>query len=446
MLLNKKDKPTSGLKKTLTFKDLLMLCLAASIGAGIMTQVGIVIHEYTGIGIVLSYLLAGIGCMLVALPYCELASMIPCSGGIYSYTYIAFGQFLAWIMFCTIFAEMIASCAIVSIGWVEYTNELLLAYNIEYITYYTQNMYIQIIPTIVILISAYMISRGINTYKLINNILVYSKFVVLGLFVFCSIEDISSANISLHSDQGWQGIITAVPIIYFSFTGFTALATAAEEAKNPSRDLTLAIITSLTITTALYMIVSFVLASTTHYTFLDTTAPLSYSLRTRGYIFISRIVSIGAALSMISVIFACLYAGSRLLYRVAQDSLISRKLGEINQEQIPVRAIVMTAFGSIIMVHVISFDGLIAIASFTVIVSYIFACILVLFFRIYHPKRHRPFVSPLIWPISIIAMIYLSYFLIYFLLDPYHWSIFYKFCIYILFYYFAVSCKNKACL
>lgn len=401
MSIFKKQK-SSHLKKALTFKDLFILCLAASIGGGIMTQVGEEIHQYTGAGIVISYLLAGIGCMLVALPYCELASMIPSSGGLYSYGYYAFGRFFAWIMLSFVIGELTTSCAAVSISCAEYTKELLP----NSIT----NQYFQSIFVIfIIILCTRVLSQTINQYKNINTILVLSKFIVLILFLIFSISDISYENIILHEEHKWNGVFKSVSILYFSFTGFTSVATASQEAKNASRDLPLAILGSIAISTVIYMIISFVIATSLHYSVLTSNASLAFSLSFRGYHIIAFIVAIGSVLSMISVIFACLYASSRVIFIVASDKLLPEYFIKLNSNNVPERALWFSAI-LVMLSQLFSFNKLIEISSLCAIFTYLFGCLLAMYFRIYYAEEPRPFKAPFLFSLSFLAIFYLLYF------------------------------------
>lgn len=409
----------ANLKKTLELKHLIMLGLAGCIGGGIMTQVGDVIAKYTGIGIFISYLLAGLGCILVALPYCELAAMIPCSGGIYSYSYIAFGRFFSWIMFVCILGQLSFSSSIVSIGFSAYLEELLRSINMPYIPdvikYNSVSGGIINLPSlIVILFSANLVSKGMNTNKIINNSLVAIKFIVIITFIIFAMFHINSDNMVLVPEKKWNGVLTGVALVYFGFTGFTSLANTSQEAKNPSRDISIAIIVSIVITTIVYMLISFTLAASTHYSLLiDNKSSLSYAIRIKGYILLSVFISIGAAMSMLSVVFACLYASSRVIFVLAEDKLLPGFLTKINQNEVPSNAIWFSAIISIIVSQVLPIDRMYEIASLSAITDYIIACILVLYFRVYYAKQERPFKAPMIWVLSIITMIYLGYFFAY---------------------------------
>ena len=407
----------STLAKTLELKHLLILGLAACIGGGIMTQVGGVIYTYTGAGVAISYLLAGIGCILVALPYCELASMISCSGGIYSYTYVAFGRLLAWIMFGCIVGELGLAASIVSVGFSEYLEQLLLSLNIPYLPNYLKNNYasggfVHLTSFIVLYLSAKLVSQGMNTNKMINNVLVATKFVVLFTFIIVSAGYISYDNITLLPQQGTSGVFTGVALLYFGFTGFTSLANATQEAKNPNRDISIAIILSIIIATIIYILVSFSLAASTHYSLLgDNNAALSYSLKLKGYTFLAILMSIGAAISMLSVIFACLYAVSRVIFVLSNDKLFPSSLSKLNTQEVPEKAIWAITYFSIIAAQTLTMDNMISIASLSAITDYIMAAILAIFFRIYYKNQSRPFIAPCIWILSILSISYLGYFL-----------------------------------
>lgn len=397
----------TNLQKTLSLKHLLILGLAACVGGGVMTQIGREIHLYTGAGIVISYLLAGIGCILVALPYCELSSMIPCSGSLYTYGKVAFGNFFSWIMLGLVLGELISSCSVVAFSFAEYINEILFNYSI-YNNIYFKN----ILSNGIVVICGLIITRSMHDYKNINLILVISKFIVILIFIIFSLNHISYNNITLHNEHQWNGVLKSVSILFFSFTGFTSIVTYAEESINPSKDISIAIILSIIISTITYMIVGFLLSATIHYSLLDSNASLSFVLIKNQHYIAGIIVSIGAAISMISVILACLYASSRILFVISRDNLISINFTQLNSFNMPNKAIYYSILLILIILNTSYFDTLIEISSLCAICIYIFGCLLAIYFRIYYPQKPRPFKSPFLIPLSLIGIIYLLYFFI----------------------------------
>jgi len=312
--------------------------------------------------------------------------------------------------------ELVIAASVVSMAWFDYTlvflNNFLPVSIPEAIRYNcVSNGFINLPSIIILLISAHIVSQGMDTNKLINLLLVYAKFIALGAFILCSITDISTDRLVLHPTYQWNGVFTAVSTVFFAFTGFTSLANAAEEAKNPSKDLSLAIIFSIIIATIVYMTTSFVLAASTDMSQLNNSSVLANSLMSRGYTIVSLIVSSMASISMLSVAFACIYATSRVVFVLAQDKVLPHYLTELNANKVPANAIWFTAYMAIFASQFLTLNQMFHITALSPIIDYMIASILVLYFRIYYPNQERPFVSPVVWLLSSLSLLYLGYFL-----------------------------------
>ena len=249
----------SGLKKTLTAFDLVCLGIGCVIGTGIFVLTGVAAAEYAGPGVALSFLLSGIVCAFVALAYAEFASMIPSAGSAYTYTYTALGEMIAFICGWNLILEYMLATSAVASGWGGYMTGLFKAGGIhlpEALTLVPAEGGIMNLPAMLILVFlAFLLVRGTHESATVTRLLVFVKPAAIFIFLVLAVPNIEPTNWEPFLPFGWEGVSAGAAIAFFAFIGFDAVATSAEECKNPGRDLPIGIVGSLAVCTVLYVAV-----------------------------------------------------------------------------------------------------------------------------------------------------------------------------------------------
>ncbi len=281
MILESQQK--SGLKKALGALDLTALGIGAIIGTGIFVLTGIAAAKYAGPALVLSFVVSGLACAFAALVYAEFASMVPVSGSAYTYSYAALGEFFAWIIGWDLMLEYALASSTVAIGWSGYFVSLLNGLGIhlpQWATLSAASGGLVNIPAIVIaLLITWLISIGIKESARVNNIIVGVKLFAVLVFIVVAAFYVKPSNWHPFLPFGFSGVFHGAAIVFFAYIGFDAVSTAAEEVKNPQRDLPRGIIASLIICTVLYIVVAALLTGIVPYTQLNVAAPVSLALQ-----------------------------------------------------------------------------------------------------------------------------------------------------------------------
>lgn len=407
---------TSKLTKSLTAIDLIFMGLGGIIGAGVFVLTGIIAADYSGPGIMLSYAIAGISCIFVALIYTELASMIPSSGGIYTYSYVALGEVFAWLIFGMITVEYIMCTATVAAGWSSYIVGILNAFNVKIPSYLGKSLgdggFINLPAVLILLSITVILYLGNRGSKKLNFVLVIIKIIVVILFIVLSIPHFDIAKWTPFVPFGYDNILLGSSILFFAFTGFSIISTTAEECKNPLRDLKIGIIGSLLIATMIYIIIAGLLTGIVSYTELNTSQPLVHALSLTHNYYGSIIVGIGAVVGMITVMMVNLYAQSRICYVLARDKLLPEWFSHIHPKYgTPHIALLIFSTISMILAGFFPCKLLGQLASMGSLVDYIAIISIAVILRIKLPDVNRPFICPKLFIISPITMLILIYLL-----------------------------------
>ena len=253
----------SGLTKNLGAFDLVFLGIGSVIGTGIFVLTGIGAALYAGPGISLSFVLASVACAFAGLAYAEYAAMVPVAGSAYAYTYASLGEFLAFIVGWNLILEYTVTCSTVAAGWSGYVVGLLASGGIELPIAFTkvpeEGGIINIPAIFITMFLCILLVRGTKETVMVNRILVFVKLAVIAIFFVLAIPNVNPANWEPFLPYGAQGISAGAAIVFFAYIGFDAVATSAEEAKNPSRDLPIGILGSLIVCAILYFFVALVL-------------------------------------------------------------------------------------------------------------------------------------------------------------------------------------------
>lgn len=402
----------SPLKRTLRTMDLTFLGIGAIIGTGIFVLTGKGALT-AGPALSVSFLIAGICCGFAALCYAEFASLAPISGSAYTYSYIAFGEIIAFIIGWDLILEYSLATATVSAGWSGYLVSLLGDFGIHLPTVLTAaagttpgvTTYFNLPAFLIVLIITWIISIGITQTKEVNNVMVIIKIGVVLLFIICTVWFVKTANWHPFNPYGWYsyhggtatGIIPAASIVFFSFIGFDAVSSSAEETINPSKTLPRGIILSLVISLTLYVIMTLIMTGIVKYTgfanYLN--APIMAVLHKTGQLWLSIIVSLGAIVGMTTVMLVCLYGQSRISYSMSRDGLFPKFFSDIHPKyQTPAKGtwffgIVTALAGGLINLNILS--ELVNIGTLT---AFILVSAGILYMRRKQPDLKRGFRAP----------------------------------------------------
>lgn len=316
----------------------MLLGVGAIVGTGIFILPGTVAAGHAGPGIVFSFIIAAIVCALAALCYSEFSSSVPVTGSAYTYVYIVFGEVVAWLVGWALLLEYGLAVSAVATGWSAYLSALLEGFNISIPRAISGSFnpadgtYINIPAIAIIFATAYLLTLGIRESTKINMIMVFIKVGVILLFIGVGIFYVEPANWQPFLPFGMNGVISGAALVFFAYLGFDAVSSAAEEVKNPQRNMPIGIIGSLLICTILYGAVSLVLTGMVSYTKLNVSDPVSYVMQIVNQDWVAGVISLGAVVGMMTVILVMSYGGTRLLYAFGRDGLLPKSMYELSKK------------------------------------------------------------------------------------------------------------------
>jgi basic amino acid/polyamine antiporter, APA family len=447
----------SGLKRVLGAFDLTMFGIGAIIGTGIFVLTGVAAagtNDRIGAGpaIVISFIVTGIACGFAALCYAEFASMIPTSGSAYTYAYASFGELMAWIIGWDLILEYAVGNMAIAIGWSGYFLNLLTYFGyslpawicVDPLTFrnvldspdnYSQslidlvNVANQTAPRIgswpiclnlpasaIVLMITTMLFFGVKESARLNTVIVFFKLAMIGLFVWYGLPHVDTAkHWNPFMPNGWAGIMTGASMIFFAYIGFDSVSTAAEEAKNPQRTLPIAIIGSLLICTILYVIVSGVLTGMAPLQVLKNSKPVAEALVSVGANRIADIISLGAVLSMTSVLLVMQLGQTRVFFAMSRDGLIPSAMAKIHPRYgTPYVSTLVTGIFVAIPACLIDINIAADVCNIGTLFAFVLVAFGVLILRLRSPETHRGFRVPAVWlcaPLCILTCTYLMSFL-----------------------------------
>jgi APA family basic amino acid/polyamine antiporter len=407
----------NSLKKTLGVFDLIMIGIGCTIGTGIFVVTGVAAATYAGPAISISYFLAALACFFAALAYAELAAMVPVSGSAYTYSYAVLGEFIAWLVGWGLILEYGIGASTVAAGWSGYVVGILKSGGIflpEYLTQVPANGGIINLPAIFIsLFIGFLLLRGTKESVALNRILVAIKLGVIFLFLIIAAPMIKPENWSDFMPFGISGIFVGAATVFYAYIGFDAVATAAEECKNPKRDLPIGIIFSLLICTILYVAVALMLTGITPYFELNNAEPLARALRLNGSNIGSALVATGAVAGMSSVLLVLIYGQSRIFFVMSRDRLIPAPFSKLHKKfGTPHISVTTTSIAVAIISGFLPLKTLSHLTSLGTLFAFITVAIGVLVLRITQPSLNRPFKCPAVWltvPLAVLSCGYLVY-------------------------------------
>ncbi|HEY9260167.1 amino acid permease, partial [Chitinophaga sp.] len=360
VLMAEAGESEKGLKRTLGAGSLVALGIGAIIGAGLFVRTAAAAGQHAGPAVTISFIIAAIGCALAGLCYAEFASMIPIAGSAYTYSYATLGEFIAWIIGWDLVLEYALGAATVAIGWSQYLNKLLTSVFHVTIPYEWCHSPFEVsdagvhgimnVPSLFILLAlTLLLIRGTQSSAIVNNIIVITKVAIVLLFIFLGWKYINPANhtpftipatagtVKMHNGQvvdyanfwnhGWAGVLRGAGVVFFAFIGFDAVSTAAQETKNPKKNMPIGILVSLAICTVLYILFSFVLTGIAPFTdFLKAggEASVAYAIDTYmpGFGWLSTFITVAILAGFSSVILVMLLGQTRVFYSMSNDGLV----------------------------------------------------------------------------------------------------------------------------
>src|SRR5437868_1984637 len=430
-----------SLKRVMGAGDLIMLAIGAVIGAGIFGAIGTaaagqvgphgeVVRYGAGPALVFSFVLLGAACALAALCYAELASMIPQAGSAYAYSYATLGELVAWIIGWDLILEYAVGNVAVAISWGDYFNTLLHGFGINLPVWITTGYRTALLssdpqlhgllnsaprllgmPILVhlpafgiVMLITWLLLRGARESANANNIMVVIKLLALALFVGVGATHLHPQNYTPFAPNGFRGIHQGAAIVFFAYIGFDAISTAAEETKDPQRNLPIGILGGLAICTLIYVVIGAVLTGMVPYKELAVADPLARALELAGFRTVGWFVALGAAVSMSAVLLVFQYGQPRIFFAMGRDGLLPQWAAHVHpRTKVPHVTTIITgvfvALWALIGDAAETYD----LTNIGTLFAFMLVSIGVLVLRYKEPNRPRPFRVPLVWPVCVLS-------------------------------------------
>jgi len=437
------SKTDHGLRRSLSAFNLTTLGIGAVIGAGIFVLTGQAAAQYAGPAIVISFLISGFACLFAGLCYAEFASMIPISGSAYTYAYATMGEFVAWIIGWDLILEYLFAASTVSVGWSGYVVSFLKDFGLVIPAQFTaalgsvlvdipqigwklatpeltksladSGIAIASLPHLtgilnlpamfVVAAITILLLIGIRESASFNNVMVVIKVFVILLFIGIGFMFVNKANwhpfipknTGVWGHYGWSGIFRGAAVIFFAYIGFDAVSTAAQEAKNPKRDMPIGILGSLGISTLLYILVAIVLTGIVSYTFLNVADPIAVGVNAMGsgLFWLRPIIKIAAIAGLSSVILVMLMGQPRIFFSMSKDGLLPPVFSKVHSRfKTPYVSTLITGFVALILAGILPINILGELVSIGTLLAFAIVCIGIIILRVKKPDIPRPFRTP----------------------------------------------------
>lgn len=415
-----------SLAKTLGWPHLIALGVGAIVGTGIYTLIGVG-AERAGPAVILAFAVAGAVCACAALAYAELATLIPAAGSAYTFSYVAMGETIAWIVGWSLILEYSLACSTVAVGWSGYLVGWMQSAGVHLPHMLLVGPHgggIVNLPAVLVALAVMgLLVAGTRESATLNIILVIIKLVALSVFVTMALPAFNAGNLEPFMPYGFastaiegktHGVMAAAAIVFFAFYGFDAVATSAEEAKNPGRDLTIGILGSMVLCTAIYMAVAIAAVGALPFQQLgDSSEPLALVLRQLGQPVAAYMIALAAVIALPSVILVMMYGQSRVFFVMARDGLLPRSLARISPRTgAPTRITLLTGLSIAFVAGIFRLDEIAELANAGTLIAFISvgACLMIL--RRRSPELPRLFRCPqplLVGTLTIMGCAYLLF-------------------------------------
>ncbi|MCU7695031.1 amino acid permease [Haoranjiania flava] len=440
-LILESEESEHGLKKTLSSGALIALGIGAIIGAGLFSITGMAAANHAGAGIMISFVIAALGCAFAGLCYAEFASMIPISGSAYTYSYATMGEFIAWIIGWDLVLEYAVGSATVASSWSGYLGKLFSSYGVALpeqlmitpfdVTSTGAAGIINLPAVFIVTVMSLLLIRGTSESALVNTIIVILKVAIVLVFIFVGFKYVRTENLvplipentGTFGEFGWTGVIRAAAIVFFAYIGFDAVSTAAQETKNPGRSMPIGILGSLLICTVLYVLFSYVMVGVAHYSAFkgesggDHLAPVAIAIEHMGnagadgkivaaYPWLNTSIIIAILLGYASVILVLLLGQSRVFYAMSRDGLIPKSFSRLHPKyRTPAKSnmlfmIFVSVFAAFVPGRVVG-----EMTSIGTLFAFILVCLGIIVLRKVNPGAPRKFKTPLVPLIPVLGII-----------------------------------------
>jgi len=422
-----------SLKRALGALNLTMLGIGAIIGTGIFVLTGTVAAQNAGPAVVLSFVLAGVASIFAALCYSEFASLVPMAGSAYTYGYATLGELIAWIIGWDLILEYALGAVTVAIGWSGYVVSFLrdVGINVPCALSAARGLAVQCadgttttaifnLPAVLIIaIVTTLLVVGIRESANFNNAIVFVKVAVVLLFIVGAAHAVNPANwhpfmppnTGARGEFGWTGVMAGAGIVFFAYIGFDAVSTAAQEAKNPQKDMPVGIIGSLLICTVLYIIVSALATGVMSYKDLNVPDPIAVAADHAGLGWMSSLIKLGAIAGLSSVILVMLLGQSRVFWTMSKDGLLPQFVNKIHPRfQTPYLTSIVTGVAVAIVSALLTVREAGSLVSIGTLLAFVIVSVGILFLRVREPNLPRPFATPAVWvvaPLGAVSALYL---------------------------------------
>lgn len=444
LLLSEAADSEKGLKKTLSARSLVALGIGAIIGAGLFSITGLAAAHHAGPSITISFVIAAVGCAFAALCYAEFSSMIPIAGSAYTYSFATMGEFIAWIIGWDLVLEYAVGAATVSISWSRYLLKFLSNFGIHLDQSFTMSPSeggIMNIPAVfIVMLMSFVLMRGTRESSFINGIIVMIKVTIVLIFIALGWQYINPENLTPYMPEntgnfgefGFSGIIRSAAIVFFAYIGFDAVSTAAQEAKNPGRDMPIGILLSLAICTILYILFAHVMTGVANYELfggVDGIAPVAIAIDNMGqpgpdgvikpdFPWLNNAIILAILGGYASVIMVMLMGQSRVFFSMSRDGLVPKMFSEVHKKfRTPARnnfmfMLLVSIFAAFVPANVVG-----EMTSIGTLFAFILVCIGVIILRKNQPDAPRVFKTPLVPLVPILGVLTCLFMMVFLPLD-----------------------------
>ncbi len=424
-ILNESGGDTHGhaLKKTLGAGQLIALGIGAIIGAGIFSLTGVAAAQHAGPAVVYSFMLAAVGCAFAGLCYSEFSTMIPIAGSAYTYAYATMGEILAWIIGWALVLEYAIGAATVSVSWSGYFVSILHSFGVELPSSLVHSPWdatpglLNLPSVFIILVISTILIIGIQESARFNAAIVAVKLAVVILFIGIGYFFINRQNFTPFLPEnttgefgvfGWTGVMAAAGQIFFAYIGFDAVSTAAQEAKNPKRDMPIGIVGSLIVCTILYILYAIVLTGVVNYKELNVAAPLAVAVdHMKSVPWLGFLMKLGSLAGLTSVMLVMLLGQSRVFFSMSRDGLLPGMFSDLHDKfATPWKSNILLMIFVSLLGAFTPIQQLGNLTSIGTLWAFVLVCIGIIIMRKSHPNLARPFRTPLVPLVPVLGVFF----------------------------------------